>query len=425
MGGKWSIFQIVILAAFGAFAVAGVLIFSFLVSGGNTNAVGPVSLWGTFDSQKVESVLRTIADRDSNFSEVTYVQKPAATFLAEVAQGLASGTGPDLIIVRSDEARAAAALVEPIPYERLSRERFLSTFVAGASPFLAPVGVLGAPVVADPLVLYWDRDAFATAGIASAPTYWDEMQQMVPRLTAKSDSGAITHSAIAIGEYVNIRHAKLVLSTLIFQAGGTITAENAEGVFIPALDNVAALSALRFYTEFADPARSGYTWSRAMPEAQSAFVSGAVAMYIGLASEEDAIRAANPNLNFSVAAIPQVRNSYAISGGYVYAIAMPRARQNVAGAPTIMAELASRDSSILLAEALGIASAQLEALKVQAERESAFTAAEALVIRSWADPSPAKTEAIFRAMIEDVTSGTQLLPDAVSRARERLGVIQP
>jgi hypothetical protein len=44
-----------------------------------------------------------------------------------------------------------------------------------------------------------------------------------------------------------------------------------------------------------------------------------------------------------------------------------------------------------------------------------------IAARSWVDPDPEATAEIFRGMIESVTSGAQLVAQAVQRAEQQLG----
>jgi hypothetical protein len=48
---------------------------------------------------------------------------------------------------------------------------------------------------------------------------------------------------------------------------------------------------------------------------------------------------------------------------------------------------------------------------------------QAILVRSWVDPDPVKTTEIFRAMIEDTTSGALLLGEAISRADRQISVL--
>ena len=422
-----SVFQIVLLATFGAIAIAAVLIFAFAVGSNTSSSTGPVQIWGTLDDGAFNTVIRQTVETDTRLSQVMYVKKDADTFISDVTNALASGTGPDLILLTQDYAYSEASKLIPIPYTSLSQTQFQNTFVEAANPFLDANGVLGIPLAVDPLVLYWNKDLLSTAGYAKPPKYWDELYDMARTITKRSDSGSITKSAIPFGEYVNVDNAKDILSLLIMQAGGSITLRDTTGRLVPALSpktgdpTQATPSALRFYTEFADSSKDDYTWNRSLPESRQAFAAGDVGLYIGYASEQPLILRMNPNLNFAAAPVPQIRGSAkSLDVGRTYAFVTPRTSANPTGAVTVAYILASTDTSKALSTALGIPSARRDALALPAQGDDDLFNKLAIITRSWVDPNPGKTDQVFRAMIENTTSGATLLSEAVTRAEQEL-----
>ena len=426
---KLSVFQTTLLAVFGALAVSGVLIFALLVSSNVGSSIGPVTIWGTFEESAFRVVLRQLAENDNRLSQVTYIERDKENYETEITEALAGGTGPDLFILRDDYALRDSAKVLPIPYEQFSETQFRNTFIEAAEPFLGE-GVLAIPLLADPLVLYWNRDMLAGAGYAEPPRYWDELQGMAQAVTKKNDAGQILKSTISFGEYRNVNHAKDIITTLILQAGGSITTENSAGRLISALSrsggSSAAESALRFFTEFADPSKAIYSWSRALPESRTAFSSGDVALYIGYASEKDLITRMNPNLNFAVAPMPQARGTQGvIDSARVYALATVRSSKNPQGAIITASILASAEASGALSTVFGIPSARRDVLGPGDPSGSFTTEADlfnkqALISKAWSDPDPQRTDEVFRAMIENVTTGALRLPEAVVRAHQEL-----
>lgn len=424
-------FQIVLLCAFGGFAIAGILIFALLIGSGSNSSIGEVTLWGTFDETAVTTVVRQLSENDDRLRQILYVEKNPDTFEQELTSALASGTGPDLYILRSDHAVLDASKIIVIPLEQLSREQFDTLFIEAARPFFSPDGVLAVPLVVDPYVLYWNRDLFANSGLAKPPVYWDELQPAARAVTKRNDSGSITTSAIALGEYANISHAKGIIGTLILQAGGPVTTRDNAGGLQPALQartgSIAqpAQSALSFYTGFANPAQDIYSWNRSQKESVEAFTSGDLALYIGLASEEPLVRRQNPNLNFGIAPLPQIRDAErSVSGGYSYGFAVPRASKNPGGALTAAYLLASPEASKALATAFGVSSARRDVLAETAQGNDDLFNKMALITRLWEDPNPVETDRIFRAMIESITSGAAKISEALQRADAAMREIQ-
>lgn len=471
---KMSSFQIVLLSIFGAFAIAGILIFAFLVGTNSGSSIGAVTVWGTIDDIAMQTIIRQLSEEDSRLRQVTYVRKSAETFEQELTNALASGTGPDLFLLRSDHSIIDAPKIASIPYETFSKEQFESVFVEAARPFLGPEGVLAVPLAVDPFVLYWNRDLLAAAGFAKPPAYWDEVPGMArtitdcQRVTALEsntvigcdETRTIKKATISMGEFNNVDHAKGIISLLILQAGGPITQRDGAGNLTPSLlarqGAVAqpAESALTFYTTFANPARDSYSWNKSFSSSRSTFANGDLALYVGLASEHALIKRLNPNLNFALAPIPQIRDiGTSINSGYAYGFAIPRTSKNPRGALTVAYLLASAPGSKALATVMGMASARRSMLdqsitcyacldisavvnrscdEKTAAQCKAFIEAnpitgndvtvynQALIARTWEDPNPVETTRIFRDMINSITSGSAKVTEALQRAEQSM-----
>ena len=66
---------------------------------------------------------------------------------------------------------------------------------------------------------------------------------------------------------------------------------------------------LKFYTNFSDPSQSLYSWNASFPNSGDDFSSENLAFYFGFASELQSLINKNPNQNFFVASVPQIKNS--------------------------------------------------------------------------------------------------------------------
>lgn len=423
-------FQVILLCVFGASAIAGVLIFALAVGKGSGDTIGQVTIWGTLDENAFTEVLRTSTDSDPSLLGVTYVQKDVDSYLTEITNALASGKGPDLFIVRQDYALSQESRVWSIPFTELPRTDFEARFADATEPFITPQNILGVPILIDPLVLYWNKDMLNTAGYARAPQYWDEVQDMAQKITKLTETGTILKATIPFGQYRNVNNAKEILTMLVMQAGGQITTRDSDGVLqaelAPSQSTVAqaSLAALRFFTEFADPAKPSYSWNASLPEARKAFIAGDLALYIGLSSEKPLIAAANPNLNYSIAAVPQRRSASAsINAGYTYAFMVPRTSKNPNGARAVEYKLAAPEVALLISQTFGMPSARRDILSKPFTSDLNEFNKQAILVRSWTDPDPARTSEIFRAMIEDTVSGSLLLGEAVQRADRQIATL--
>lgn len=428
---KSSTFQLILLVVFGAVGVAGVLIFALAVGGGSSNTTGSVRIWGQLDGTAFTSVIRKLAEEDNELMQTTYEQKDPSSYESDITNALANGEGPDLFVIRSDYAIKNSGKAMLIPYASLAASQYQSVYASAANPYLLPNGIVALPLLIDPLVMYWNRDMLAAAGFSKPPQVWADIStsHMAEKITKRDSAGIIKKSLIAFGEYQNVPNAKEILSLLILQAGGQITTRDSTGNLTPALStknnanttlSLATESALRFYTEFADPSKANYSWNRAQPDARTAFAAGDVALYIGFASEAPLITRMNPNTNFAIAPIPQIDNERAIDIGRAYALAVSRTSRNQSGAINVAYRLASASSTTAFSAAFGMPSARNDVLNIPQKGVDEVFRRSAIISRAWIDPDSEKTAEVFRAMIEDTVSGAQIPSAAISRADQAI-----
>lgn len=420
-------FQLIVLGIFGLMAVAGVLYFSMAGFSTNDNTLGPIRIWGTIDDAGFNAVIRQLAEDDARLSQVVYERRDVRTYQTELVEALASGKGPDLFLLTNDYVYKHEDKLFPIPYDRLPLRTFEETFVDGASVFLTPQGAVGIPIAVDPMVLYWNKDLLAADGFVSPPKYWDELFTIAEKVTRKDEAKTIQTSAVSFGEYTNVLHAKDILATLIMQANGEIVVREEDGRVRSRIASALtetqqpAQSALRFFTEFANPTKTVYSWNRSLPNSRDAFIAGDLALYVGFAGELPLLKSQNPNLSFSVAPLPQVRGtSRAVTYGRMYALAIPKTAANPANALSAAFLIASRTTSELLAEARGTPSPRRDILIEQKDGTDSVFRDSAIIARTWLDPDPARTGDIFRDMVESVTTGARRLADSVKEADRAL-----
>ncbi|MBC7836941.1 extracellular solute-binding protein, partial [Acetobacteraceae bacterium] len=335
-----STFQIIVLGIFVALILIGVGVFA--ASGGFVSGtdVGKVTIWGTTDIDEMQAVLDTLRPADQAFQDVVYIEKDPATYTAELINAMAAGGGPDLFLVSLSQINSFSDKILTIPYSEVSQGSFINAFIDEGQLFLGPQGALALPFIVDPLVMYWNRDLFSSAGIANHPLYWNDFLSLAPKVSSLDGISAVKRSAVALGVWSNIANAKEILSNLFLQAGDRIISRDVEGKLVAVLGDRAqgattdpASSALRFYTEFANPSKTSYSWNRSLPKSNDMFASGDLAVYFGFASELRIFAARNPNLRYSVALIPQIEgNGTRSTFARLTGLAIPRTSRNVIGA---------------------------------------------------------------------------------------------
>jgi ABC-type glycerol-3-phosphate transport system substrate-binding protein len=409
-------FQVIVLGVCTTLILVGIGVFASFGGFFGGKGIGKVVIWGTQDSEIMRSMLETLRAEDKSFENVSYIQKNPDTYNSELINAMAGGVAPDLFVLEDRDLHSFSDKILTIPYSSVSQSNFLSSFIDEGQIFLTKAGALALPFTIDPMV-------------ASPPKFWNEFLSLAPKITSRDINSNVRQSTIALGEWRNVAHAKEILATLFMQTGDFIVVRNAEGVPVvvlgttpsSAVSNPAA-EALRFYTEFANPSKTTYSWNRALPLSTNAFVSGDLAVYLGFASEYSSIASRNPNLRFSVATMPQIEgNATRITSGRITGLAIPLGSQNPSGALAIAQLLSGKVASAYLSKHLGLPSVRRD-VSIATEDNAAASVflQSALISRTWIDPSKPASDSIFQTMIESVVSGKSQPVGAVQDAAQEL-----
>lgn len=422
-------FHLIVLAVFAVAAIIGLFVFANFSGGNKSAAVGVVEVWGTLPKGAIEDTIAELAAVDDRYTGISYVEIPEDSFARELADALASGSGPDLILMSHERLVAERPKLVAIPYSTLSERTFKDTYLPLFELFLTDEGVYGVPLALDPLVLYYNRAILASEQMVSAPTTWEAVGGLASAASEKTGAGVLTQSAVALGSYENIQNARAILSLLLLQSGTPITSASSGTLRSVLTDTSSAAeglspaeSALNYYVQFADPAKSVYSWNRSQIGSRDAFVQGDLALYLGFASERTFLEEANPNLDFDMARVPSpgtatTRVGYGV--GYVFAI--PKGATNKEGALSVAFALSDPPYGQQIAEKLMMAPALRQSLAArQQDPYRAVYYPEALVAKGWLSPAPEETDRVFSTMIGDMTSGRADADKALSAASRAL-----
>lgn len=424
-------FQVIILIVSIIAGLFGLLVFAGYIPIGKekvTTLTGSVVMWGTINSNAVLDAVENFSRTNPTIS-VKYVQKDESTFDRELLEALASGTGPDMFILPDNLIIHYKNKIMPIPYAGYPLETFRNTFASAGEIYLSEKGILALPLSIDPMVLYYNRSFFDTEGIVNPPKDWNELQEMVPKFTKKDTNNKLSQSAVALGQFTNVFHSKDILSMLFMQAGNSIVREMG-GQFISALgivekNSVEMSQVLDFYITFANPQSTNYSWNRTLNNSRDTFSAEKSAMYFGFASEIGKLTEKNPNQDFYVAPVPQIKNSKnKITFGRTQALAVSAFTKNPSLAFNVAGLLASGDFAEKFANNLYIAPARRDLLSIKpTDAYFPIFYNSALFARAWLDPSTDDTDSIFKKMVESVLSNNQTAASAIAEASANLSLL--
>ncbi|EKD47325.1 MAG: hypothetical protein ACD_66C00115G0001, partial [uncultured bacterium] len=335
--------------------IAILLLFVLLVgtgagcTGGSSSATlenVELTVWRVFDDDDAfDTIINNYRVIHPNV-KINYRKLRYDEYENELIRAFAENRGPDIVSLHNTWLPAYQVLLAPMPesvnltYQEtqgtlrketvvvsrteptMSMRQLESTFVEQIAQDVildyqvdtdvSPVEkIYGLPLAMDSLALYYNKDLFNTAGIATPPQSWGEFQDDVIALTTYDKSGNVDQSGAALGTSQNVERASDIVSLLMMQNGtamtdqknkitfNTITNDVADGVF-PGFD------AVSFYTDFANPTKEVYTWNNTFDSSFESFTNGETAMFLGYSYHIPLIQTASPKLNYGIAPVPQI-----------------------------------------------------------------------------------------------------------------------
>ncbi len=421
-----SLFQGIVIGVCVVSIIFGVVIFG-LVSNEQSGSSAAVVMWGTVPESDFGELANALSNQNAVLP-VVYSYHDPETFDRDLLEALASGVGPDLVLLPHEEIFKIKNRLLTIPFKSYPLRDYKDTFIEQSEIFVMKDGIIAVPYSIDPIVMYWNRTMFTKAGIPGVPKYWDDVVQIVPRLSEKDSTGTLRKSALTLGEFSNISYAKEILATLLMQSGSRIVEQDDLGP-VAVLDEhgVYALSpaetAVSFFSQFGNPAKPLYSWSKAFPNSIEHFAQGDVAMLFAKASDIQRIQDKNINLNFDVAEFPVPRDDGAGSQtfGSLYGIGIISNSQNTGGAFNVIIELTNSNTMSMIQSINQLPPVRRDIIALGSDDafQSVFYKA-ALRSRAWFDPDYDLTYAILRDMVESVVSGKSSITGSTKEADERL-----
>lgn len=431
-------FQIGVFVLCGVGILFAVLIFSGKIPLGEKSAqkiTGNIVVWGELPRDAVMPMIEVLR---KTYKEVTvnYEEKEPETFQSQFVEALASGSGPDLVVITPSTIIQNKNKLFPVPYASLPEATFRSTFIDSGSVYLADTGVLAFPLTIDPLVMYYNKDMLSSAFKVRPPETWDEIIALNKVITQQDDAGRLSVETVALGTFDNITNAKDLIALMIFQAGNKIVdfdSKTKKYISVFGQGAVGGISpvaqAIGFYTSFANSANSErYSWTPALPKDKNQFIAGNLAIYFGYASELLEIREKNPNLNFDIAMMPQRTSSPTkMTFGNISGIGIVKASKNIPVALLVAQQLAGKDAltAYLTYDPTAVPARKdmIEPGIAQDDARKALIYKSAIIARTWVDPDARQTTALFRRFIEQINAGTATPEAIISPGESLLGSI--
>jgi multiple sugar transport system substrate-binding protein len=427
--------QIIIVGGVVLVLIVGFLVFSLNIRKPNSSAQAiTLTVWGTDNTRAFNDLLASYAGPGSGTgAQIRYTQIDPADYQSKLLAALAAGTGPDVFEIGNRDLSQWKSVIAPVPvtlaqqFNEVTLESDFPTVVD--QDFVSAGQIYALPLSIDTIAMIYNKDLFDTAGIATIPKTWEDVQADIPLLRTVNAQGQITQSAAAIGgSETTIADAPDLVFLLMLQNGAQLTSPEGSSVTFATSGGAdgAGLTAFNYYLHFANSASGDYTWNDSMGDAVSSFAQGKTAILFDYSSVLPQITAQSPFLNYGVAPMPQPANAtvavnYAKYNGLAVAKASPQLLQawnfiiNLTTSPT--------DENIYLKDTDGPPALRSVIQADETNPVISVFADQALTARSWSEPNSTQVDSIMNTAIQNVLNGASDSGTALSQAQTAMNSI--
>lgn len=388
-----------------------------------------LEFWGLYDDQGIWQPIFDAFKKDNPGVSFNYTKMNPDTYESDLLEALASGKNPDIIMFHSSWLPKHGNKISPLSQTLMTLKQFQETFPdVAVTDFVTQSQIYALPIWTDALTMFYNKDLFNTANVATPPKTWDEFIKTIQKLSSKDKSGNLVKSGTALGTADNVNHAADILGLLMIQSGAKMISDdgteaafdrevNVNGsVFLP------GESALRFYTDFSSPKTGAYSWNNSQPNSLDAFTSGKTAIIFEYALNLPKVKEKNPNLQLGIAAMPQLAGAaktvnYADFWGY----SVPLVSKNPGAAWNFLVYLTGKDTNKYFSNAVNRPASRRDVIAEEISTpDLGVFAEEILSSANWYRVDPKGIEKIFKDMINAVILGNIKSAEAIRDAADKV-----
>ncbi len=395
-------------------------------------APATLEFWSVFDDSDVFDPLIAKYKEVSPSITINYSKKNIVSYEQDLVNALATGRGPDIFSIHNTWLPKHEDKLAPANETMISAKRFSELFVDVASQdFIDGGKVYALPLTVDTLALFYNKDLFNSAGLATIPQTWTEFNSAVEKLTRRDNKNNILQSGAALGTAKNINRSTDILMALMLQSGAKMMDDNREfavfdqSVSVQGGDFNPGRQALIFYTNFASPGLKIYAWNQYQNYSIDAFVEGKTAMMLNYNYQLPLIKARAAHLEMGVALLPQIsKTSKKVTFANYWAQAVGRGSKNQVEAWKFLAWLVSPEISRQYLELTKKPAARRDLIEEQKkDADLGIFAEQALTAKSWWEKDNLAIEGIFADMIEGVNTGKATAENALRQAVAQVNLL--
>lgn len=421
--------------------------------------ITPVTLtiWGTEDQSSAFAPLIAKYKATHPYATITYQKVSADDYAQHLLQGWSQGNGPDIFFTPNTWVGGMANYAVPMPadltvpviqttkglfgvtQQAVTQHVAAPSTAAIVSAYVDAVGtdivrdgqVWALPLSMDTIVLYYNKDLLNNAKIFEPASTWPELATQIQNnhLTVTDADGHLVRSGVALGTANNVPYASDLLQLLMMQNGATMVSAEQRAAF----NQSAGLTALNFYTSFAQSQKTTFSWDGNQTNALDAFTQGKVAYYFGTLADRTKIEASG--INWSVSQMLHLSSqgdNDAASGStrYIdvarYPVLMVSKASSSSGRATqawSFLQFASQSANVPdYLDVTGGLSAQKSLLtKQKDDPKFAIYAGQLLTARTWYHGTAGSSlDQYFKDLITSVVSGRSSAQEALNLAADQI-----
>lgn len=428
-----------------------------------------LTMWGVIDDSNVyKDAIAAYRAQYPNVS-ISFRRLTLEDYESELLNGFAEDRGPDIFLIHNDwtgkyltkmsamptTVRVAQRTIEgtvkketvwsSVSVPLMTRNEYVDQFVdtvardtvrrvdisAEGEAVNMQQRIVGIPTSIDTLVLYYNRSLLNVAGIPLPPENWGDFQSDIRKLTRRdpADPTKLLQSGAAIGLGSNVERSPDLLAALMAQNGAIMSTANGAPTFqlVPEAlkgqgQEAPAFGALRFYTDFADPAKDTYTWNADQPNSLDAFTQGKTAFFFGYAYQQDVIKSRAPQINLGVTKLPQISGQAVKNVANYWFWTVAKKSEQQAHAWNFLNFLSKAPQQKSVAAVTGRPSPRRDVLSEQLRDDKmGVFASQVLTAQTWyTGRDPKAMEQAFITLMDRIAKKESNLDDAMSFAVQQV-----
>ncbi|MCK5084880.1 MAG: extracellular solute-binding protein [Candidatus Pacebacteria bacterium] len=334
------------------------------------------------------------------------------------------GKGPNIFMLFNSWIPRYQEKLLPVPAKMMDVSQFKNTFAqVTVDDLMSDEGTIYAlPFYIDTPALYYNEDRFINEGFLNAPQTWDEFKNYTEKLTILDENGNIEKAGAAFGGGSNVNRSQDIILLLAMQnnyRNGILESEIS-------IRNPETISAIKFYTDFTDPAKRFYTWNEDQIYSIDAFTQRKATMMINYSHHIDNVTTKTGGiLKFKIAPVPQFDKNYKVNYATYWVPAVPKiapCKSSVSCYDLAWEYLnfaAKKENVGLYLDATNRASANLQLAQEQAsdsdDARSVF-ASQVLTAKSWPRYDDKAVDKVLLEMLDSIITNDENKKKTIEQA---------